>query len=67
MPKVEINPNYCKACDLCIIACKKDVLRFGKEHNANGYITVEAIPEKECTGCIMCAVVCPEGAIEVYK
>ena len=37
--------------------------------NQNGYFPAEVIKEKahQCTGCISCAVMCPDMAISVYQ
>ena len=67
MAKVVVNPKYCKACGLCLLACKKKVLDYGKEVNEMGYFAVKPMKEDECIGCKLCAVFCPESAIEVYK
>ena len=67
MAKVVIDPKYCKACGLCMLACKKDALQFGKKANEMGYFVVVPKENDTCIGCTMCAVVCPEAAIEVYK
>ncbi len=67
MAKIVIEPEYCKACGLCIAACKKGVIGRGKGTNAMGYHAVEADEAKGCVGCKLCAVVCPEAAIEVYR
>ncbi len=66
MAKIQVDPVYCKACELCINACKLNQLALGKEANAKGYHTVVQAKDG-CIGCKMCAVMCPEGAITVYK
>lgn len=67
MARITIEAEYCKACGLCISACKKGVIRFGGGTNAMGYHAVEPDETKGCVGCKLCAVVCPEAAIEVYR
>lgn len=67
MAKVIVDPNYCKACGLCILACKNNVLRYGDTTNAMGYHAVVPDNEKKCVGCKLCAVMCPDAAIEVFK
>lgn len=67
MAKITIEPEYCKACGLCITACKKGVIDYGKGLNAMGYHGVTADETKGCIGCRLCAIICPEAAIEVYR
>lgn len=67
MGKIEVNPDYCKACELCVTVCPNQVLSLGDHPNTMGYFAVVADPAKKCVACKMCAVMCPEGAISVYK
>ncbi|MCI8652179.1 MAG: 4Fe-4S binding protein [Angelakisella sp.] len=67
MAGITIEAEYCKACGLCITTCKKGVIRYGKGINAMGYHAAEVDGTKGCIGCRLCAVVCPEAAIEVYR
>ncbi len=36
------------------------------EVNTSGYLPAALKDSDECTGCAVCALVCPEVAIEVY-
>ena len=65
--KVEINPQYCKGCGLCVNACRFGVLGSSADTNAMGYHFITALAPEKCVGCCQCAVLCPEGAIEVYR
>jgi len=68
MDKVVINKEYCKGCELCITACAFKLLKTGKEFNARGYYAMEFCDsEGKCTGCALCAEMCPDVAIEVWK
>ena len=67
MAKVEILKDYCKSCKLCMQVCPKQVLRVGTYTNKMGYDAVEMDETKGRIGCKMCATMCPEGAIEVYR
>ena len=67
MPKVEIEKDRCKACELCVSFCNKECLAIGEDMNSAGYFAVEFVNAEECTGCGLCAEMCPDMAIEVWK
>ncbi len=64
---IKINKDFCKECHLCISACPKGCIIPTKEYNSHGYHPVATDEGKECTGCTLCAIMCPEIAIEVYR
>jgi len=65
--RIEVFPEFCKGCELCIAFCPEDVLAVSQKLNASGYLPVDFIDNGQCTGCAICAIVCPEVAIEVYR
>lgn len=66
--KVKFDSARCKSCGLCIEACPKKILRISEDAmNAKGYRTAEITDEKECIGCMSCALVCPDCAIEIHE
>jgi 2-oxoglutarate ferredoxin oxidoreductase subunit delta len=68
MGKIVINRDYCKGCELCTTACALKLLAIGREFNRSGHHPVEFTdPEGSCTGCALCAEMCPDVAIEVWK
>ncbi len=68
MPKVTIDQNVCKGCELCAAVCPKQILALSKEKlNAKGYHPMEVVEPEKCTGCASCAVMCPDCAIEVER
>ena len=67
MAKVNILSEYCKSCGLCIDVCPKKILATGEKSNAKGYFTIICEDQDKCIGCTLCATVCPDVAIEVYK
>ncbi len=65
--KVLVRSEYCKGCNLCIEYCKRAALKSSDKLNKAGYYPAVADEDKECTGCLVCTLVCPEVAIEVYR
>ena len=64
---IEVDPRYCKGCNLCVNACPQNVLALDLFHlTPKGYHPVHLV-EEGCTGCAICAVVCPEAALTVYR
>ena len=63
---VEINVETCKGCELCIESCPQDSLAMSKEINKQGYHYAVLVKDN-CTGCINCALVCPDAVITVYR
>ena len=64
---VEVNPLYCKGCELCVAACPQHVMGLDMDHlTPKGYHPVSLVQEG-CTGCAICALVCPEAALTIYR
>ena len=57
---IEINSAWCKACDICVAFCPKDVLELQG-------LTVAVKDLEACNGCGMCELICPDFAIKVLK
>lgn len=64
--KVEINIQRCKGCELCSVECKEHALIIGDAINIKGYRYVVANNDL-CTGCMNCALVCPDAVITVFR
>lgn len=65
---IVVDTERCKGCQLCIIACPKDVIQLAqKKVNVHGYPYAEPVFADKCIGCASCAIVCPDGCITVYK
>ncbi|QGT99875.1 hypothetical protein SYNTR_1282 [Candidatus Syntrophocurvum alkaliphilum] len=70
MPKgrVRFVAELCKACQLCVRFCPKDVLSLDKHIiNVLGYHPVKAINPDDCNGCATCALMCPDLVITVER
>ena len=58
--RLEINPAWCKSCDICVKMCPERCLRLNADR-----IAELAAPER-CTGCRLCEWLCPDFAIRVH-
>lgn len=64
--RVEIDIQRCKGCELCTIECKEHALSLSNSINSKGYRYIVA-DNNVCTGCVNCALVCPDAVITVYR
>ncbi len=63
---ITIDIEKCKGCELCIEECPPTSLVLGSQINQKGY-QFAVLAEDTCTGCINCALVCPEAIITVFR
>lgn len=66
--RVHFFSEECKACELCVHFCPKDVLGLDMANiNTLGYHPVTAVLPDNCTGCGICALMCPDMVIVVER
>lgn len=78
MGRIRIDRERCKGCELCVHFCPKGCIVIDESYNSRGYRPAvprngfsgassaeEATPD--CTGCAICARICPDIAIEVWR
>ncbi|MEW6379813.1 MAG: 4Fe-4S binding protein [bacterium] len=65
--RIEIDPQRCKGCELCVSQCPQKAITIGDALNQQGYYFAQAQHPERCTGCALCAEVCPDLAIAVFK
>ena len=64
---IDINPERCKGCGVCVASCPKDCIEIGGEINHMGYKYAQ-FKHTDCVACGMCFYCCPEfGTITVYR
>ncbi|MFO8110675.1 MAG: 4Fe-4S binding protein [Thermoplasmata archaeon] len=64
---IQIDPDLCTGCGICIRFCPKNVLESSERLNKyDNYLTVVARPE-DCIGCKLCELYCPDFAICVEE
>ena len=63
---VTIAQEICKGCELCIVSCTQDSLALSSSINRKGYRFAQLVKDN-CTGCVNCALICPDSAITVYR
>jgi 2-oxoglutarate ferredoxin oxidoreductase subunit delta len=63
---VLFDVELCKGCELCIEACPQDSIGLSPGINAKGYHFAVLVNDT-CTGCVNCALVCPDAVITVYR
>jgi 2-oxoglutarate ferredoxin oxidoreductase subunit delta len=70
---IEIDLELCKDCKLCMSVCPYHLIESSDQLNQKGYYSASFSEkqvkkeERKCTGCGLCAISCPEIAIEVYR
>lgn len=65
--RIEIDFERCKGCYLCIETCPRHLIEAGDCLNAAGYYPAIFIGNGQCTACALCATVCPDVGIDVFK
>lgn len=63
--KVEVNPDWCKGCRICVELCPKDVFQMSKEPAETAYFIAIVKRPELCTACYECELHCPDLAITV--
>jgi 2-oxoglutarate ferredoxin oxidoreductase subunit delta len=67
MFRIEVAPELCKSCELCIAVCPKDCIEHAGTLNRYGVYPVRMKKNAACIGCSQCAIMCPDAAIEVFR
>ena len=64
---IEINEELCKGCGYCVEFCPRACITIGDKFNTQGFLVAQFTQPENCNACQVCAWMCPDYAIEVYK
>jgi len=62
-----VDKERCKGCEVCVGSCPSQVIAMDTDVNGKGYHFAYMEKPDDCTGCVNCAIVCPDGVITVYR
>ncbi|MCK9150394.1 4Fe-4S dicluster domain-containing protein [Methanobacterium alcaliphilum] len=61
---IKLDPHLCKGCDICMEFCPKGV--YEKSETSDKGVRIPFPKnQKKCTKCNLCALMCPDQAIQV--
>lgn len=58
--RIQLDPEHCNGCGLCVSVCKDFALRLEQ-----GHVALSGNPIFGCIGCGHCMAICPHGAIAI--
>lgn len=65
--RLVFRADRCKGCELCVNACPMKILKLDDEAvNRKGYHPISVTDPDKCIACASCAMMCPDGIINVY-
>ena len=68
MAKVVFFEEKCKGCYLCVSACPNQLIKVAENRmNAKGFRPVEVTEQEKCIGWALCATICLDCGIVVFK
>jgi len=66
--RIVIDSERCKGCELCSTVCPQHVIHMSCVCNSRGYRPAQLVdPAGAGTGCAVCAIICPDVAITVFR
>jgi 2-oxoglutarate ferredoxin oxidoreductase subunit delta len=64
---IRLNESFCKGCGYCIEFCPRHVFEGTEEINDRGVSPPKVTHPEDCTGCELCASLCPDLAISIKE
>jgi len=56
---MNVNPDLCTGCETCVDRCQFGALSVPED--------IVVVDTRRCIGCGVCAIVCPESALEIVR
>jgi 2-oxoglutarate ferredoxin oxidoreductase subunit delta len=68
MAQITVDSYFCKGCGLCVDFCPQTIMALNMEEiSSKGYHPAYCTDQAACTGCLACAMMCPDVAITVER
>lgn len=65
MTHIEVEHSWCKGCHICVGVCPRRVLEVDETRFVRAFHPVIVSRPEDCTGCLLCELLCPDLAITV--
>ncbi|MFC2172809.1 ferredoxin family protein [Acidobacteriota bacterium] len=65
--RIDINQRWCKGCYICLEICPKKVFDNSGEVTRRGFRQIRTALPGQCTGCLLCELLCPDVAIRITQ
>ncbi len=65
--EITIEQRFCKGCGLCVETCEQGKLCLREKPDRRGIRIAAVRTQADCTGCLQCATICPDAAIEISQ
>lgn len=65
MENIKVDESLCKLCGLCVHYCRRGALKI--TDSGNEMTTRMEVNQENCNGCTLCAIICPDAAITIYR
>lgn len=65
--EIRVLHRHCKGCGLCVEVCSERKIYINPRPDKHGVQRAALVEDIDCTGCLKCATICPDAAIEIFR